>query len=134
MKTIDNDVDNRMGATWWEPDNPMVLLHGSVTHARFAYFRDVIERRLPGRPADLRALDIGSGAGFLAEEFAGLRFSVVGVDPSPVAVEAARRHAEQSGLAIEYLVGRASHCRCPTSHSMSSIAATCSSTSPTWAR
>ncbi len=105
MKTIDNDVYNRIGATWWEPDNPLVLLHGSVTRARFAYFRGVLDRRLPSQPAGLRALDIGSGAGFLAEEFARLGFSVVGVDPSPVAVDAARRHARQSGLSIEYLVG-----------------------------
>jgi len=105
VKAIDNEIYNRIGATWWEPDNPLVLLHGSVTRARFGYFLGVLERRLQGRPADLRALDIGSGAGFLAEEFARLGFTVVGIDPSPVAVEAARRHAEQSGLPIDYLVG-----------------------------
>ena len=105
MKAIDNEMYNRIGATWWEPDNPLVLLHGSVTRARFEYFQGVLDRRLHGRTDGLRALDIGSGAGFLAEEFARIGFSVTGVDPSPVAVEAARRHAEQSGLRIDYLVG-----------------------------
>ena len=105
MKTIDNEMYNRIGATWWEPDNPLVLLHGSVTRGRFEYFQGVLDRRLHGRTDGLRALDIGSGAGFLAEEFARIGFSVTGVDPSPVAVEAARRHAEQAGLPIEYLVG-----------------------------
>jgi 2-polyprenyl-6-hydroxyphenyl methylase / 3-demethylubiquinone-9 3-methyltransferase len=105
VQSIDNDIYNRIGATWWEPDNPLVLLHGSITAARFDYFQRVLKRALQKSPDGLRALDIGSGAGFLAEEFARIGFSVVGVDPSTVAVEAARRHAEQTGLSIEYLVG-----------------------------
>jgi 2-polyprenyl-6-hydroxyphenyl methylase/3-demethylubiquinone-9 3-methyltransferase len=53
----------------------------------------------------LKALDIGCGCGFLAEEFARLGFSVTGVDPSEVAVTTARTHAAKEGLDIRYLVG-----------------------------
>lgn len=103
--TIDNDIYNRMGETWWNEDNPLVMLHGSVTSGRMAYFKDVLSRRIDKPIEGLSALDIGSGAGFLAEEFAAMGFRVVGVEPSPVAVATAKRHAEESELAIEYKVG-----------------------------
>jgi len=102
---IDNDIYNRLGETWWDADNPLVMLHGSVTSGRFAYFVDVLKRQIGEFGPGMRALDIGSGAGFLAEEFARLGFLVSGIDPSPIAVETARRHAGESGLAIEYQIG-----------------------------
>ncbi|NMR31596.1 bifunctional 2-polyprenyl-6-hydroxyphenol methylase/3-demethylubiquinol 3-O-methyltransferase UbiG [Crystallibacter degradans] len=122
---IDNDVYNRFGGSWWDEANPLNLLHGSLTSARMTYFREVLQRELGkdvGRVAKtgslpngsavaraigagLKALDVGCGAGLLAEEFARLGFDVVGVDPSAVAIEAARAHAEMSGLRIRYQVG-----------------------------
>jgi len=53
----------------------------------------------------LQALDIGCGGGFLAEEFARLGCQVVGVDPSAVSIDRARRHAVAAGLDIDYRVG-----------------------------
>ncbi|MBM7805031.1 ubiquinone biosynthesis O-methyltransferase [Geodermatophilus bullaregiensis] len=101
---IDNDVYNRHAAGWWDEDEPLNLLHGSVTPARFGYFVAVLHR-LGRDPSGLRALDIGCGGGFLAEEFARLECRVVGVDPSVPSLETARRHAAQSGLEIDYRVG-----------------------------
>jgi len=102
---IDNDVYNREGEGWWEEDNPLNVLHGSITPGRFAYFRRVLTDQLgPDLPA-LRALDIGCGGGFLAEEFARLGLRVVGVDPSAVSIETARRHAAANGLDLDYRVG-----------------------------
>ncbi len=102
---IDNEIYNREGEGWWEEDNPLNVLHGSITPGRFAYFRDVLTSRLGLRPWDVRALDIGCGGGFLAEEFAHLGCRVVGVDPSAVSIETARRHAAASGLDVDYRVG-----------------------------
>ncbi|MFE3290096.1 bifunctional 2-polyprenyl-6-hydroxyphenol methylase/3-demethylubiquinol 3-O-methyltransferase UbiG [Rhodococcus sp. NPDC059234] len=102
---IDNDVYDRVGATWWDEDNPLNMLHGSLTPGRFAYFREVLAQRLGHDYAGLRALDIGSGGGFLAEEFARIGFRVVGVDPSVVSVDAARRHAATGDLDIDYRIG-----------------------------
>ena len=84
LVTIDNDVYNRLGATWWEDDSPLVMLHGSMTTGRMRYFRSVLASlgRLPGDGHRSSALDIGSGGGFLAEEFCRLGFAVTGVDPS----------------------------------------------------
>jgi 2-polyprenyl-6-hydroxyphenyl methylase/3-demethylubiquinone-9 3-methyltransferase len=102
---IDNDVYNREGEGWWEEDNPLNILHGSITPGRFAYFREVLMGQLGPGLRDIRALDIGCGGGFLAEEFSRLGLQVVGVDPSAVSIETARRHAAANGLDIDYRVG-----------------------------
>jgi 2-polyprenyl-6-hydroxyphenyl methylase/3-demethylubiquinone-9 3-methyltransferase len=99
---IDNDVYDRLGETWWDEGNPLNVLHGSCTPGRMAYFRAVLDR-LGVRVG--RVLDIGCGAGFISEELARRGFAVTGIDPSTVAIEAARAHAEAAGLAIEYVVG-----------------------------
>ncbi|AHK28845.1 3-demethylubiquinone-9 3-O-methyltransferase [Rhodococcus opacus PD630] len=102
---IDNDVYNRVGESWWEEDNPLNLLHGSLTPGRFAYFRKVLGETVGRDHRGLRALDVGSGGGFLAEEFTRIGFRVTGIDPSPVSVDTARRHAAGSALDIEYRIG-----------------------------
>ncbi|MGH3481016.1 MAG: bifunctional 2-polyprenyl-6-hydroxyphenol methylase/3-demethylubiquinol 3-O-methyltransferase UbiG [Nocardioidaceae bacterium] len=102
---IDNDVYNRMGEGWWEEENPLNVLHGSITPGRFAYFRVILTDRLGLDLGDLRALDIGCGGGFLAEEFARLGCQVVGVDPSEVSIETARRHAATTALDVDYRLG-----------------------------
>jgi 2-polyprenyl-6-hydroxyphenyl methylase/3-demethylubiquinone-9 3-methyltransferase len=98
---IDNQIYDRIGDSWWDEASPLNTLHGSFTPGRFAYFRAVLDR-IGLDPAGLRALDIGCGGGFLAEEFARLGCRVVGVDPSPVSIKTAREHAEASALEIEY--------------------------------
>lgn len=103
--TIDNDVYNRLGSRWWDEDSPLNVLQGSLTPGRFTYFRDVLERRTSGTTVGGRALDIGCGGGFLAEEFARLGLEVTGVDPSLVSLDAARQHAASTGLSIDYRVG-----------------------------
>jgi 2-polyprenyl-6-hydroxyphenyl methylase / 3-demethylubiquinone-9 3-methyltransferase len=102
---IDNEIYDRIGQTWWDERSPLNFLHGSMTPGRFAYFREVLTRQGNGRAAGRRALDVGCGGGFLAEEFARLGFDVVGVDPSAVSIEAARGHAAAASLNIDYRVG-----------------------------
>ncbi|MFI6681020.1 bifunctional 2-polyprenyl-6-hydroxyphenol methylase/3-demethylubiquinol 3-O-methyltransferase UbiG [Kribbella sp. NPDC050470] len=100
---IDNQIYNRIGDSWWDEANPLNMLHGSFTPGRFAYFRAVLDR-VALEPAGLRALDVGCGGGFLAEEFARLGCAVTGVDPSSVSVGTARRHADSGRLGIGYAV------------------------------
>lgn len=102
---IDNEVYDREGAGWWDENNPLNILHGSLTPGRFAYFREVLNDRLNLSQQGLRALDIGCGGGFLAEEFTRLGYQVVGIDPSAVSIDTARRHAADAGVAIDYRVG-----------------------------
>ena len=54
--------------------------------------------------AGLRILDIGCGGGILSEPLARLGADVVGADPAAANIEAARLHAAQGDLAIDYRV------------------------------
>ncbi len=101
---IDNDVYDRLGGSWWDESSPLCLLHG-ITPGRFAYFREVLARQRFTATGGLRALDIGCGGGFLAEEFAALGCQVTGIDPSQPSIEAARAHAAGRGLRIDYRIG-----------------------------
>jgi ubiquinone biosynthesis O-methyltransferase len=51
-------------------------------------------------------LDVGCGGGYLAEAFARDGFIVAGVDPAANSIEAARKHASETGLNVDYRVGR----------------------------
>ena len=130
---IDNQIYNRIGDGWWDEANPLNMLNGSFTPGRFAYFRAVLDRT--GRdPAGLRAVDIGCGGGFLAEEFARLGCRVVGIDPSEVSVRTARRAC---GCRPDLASGTPSPpvSGCPLDErelSISRTAVTCSNTCRTW--
>ncbi|MCX5046624.1 bifunctional 2-polyprenyl-6-hydroxyphenol methylase/3-demethylubiquinol 3-O-methyltransferase UbiG [Aldersonia sp. NBC_00410] len=101
---IDNDVYDRIGAGWWDEENPLNMLAGSMTPARFSYFTSVLRRH--GISLDgVRALDVGCGGGFMAEQFARSGARVLGVDPSEVSIAAARRHAAAEDLPIAYRAG-----------------------------
>ena len=59
-----------------------------------------------------RILDLGTGVGFLARNFAGRGAQVTGIDISPEQIEEARRQAGQDGLAIEFRVAPAEETGC----------------------
>ncbi|WP_068275336.1 bifunctional 2-polyprenyl-6-hydroxyphenol methylase/3-demethylubiquinol 3-O-methyltransferase UbiG [Aldersonia kunmingensis] len=102
--SIDNGVYDRIGSGWWDEDNPLNMLQGSMTPARFDYFASVM--RDHGRSPDgLRGLDVGCGGGFMSERFARAGVTVLGIDPSEVSLATARKHAETNGLPIEYRTG-----------------------------
>jgi 2-polyprenyl-6-hydroxyphenyl methylase/3-demethylubiquinone-9 3-methyltransferase len=96
-----------LGDTWWDADGPMAPLH-RVNPVRIGWARDLIVRHFKletpvGAPlAGVDLLDVGCGAGLFAEPLARLGADVVGVDPSPAAIEAARRHAEETGARLAY--------------------------------
>jgi 2-polyprenyl-6-hydroxyphenyl methylase/3-demethylubiquinone-9 3-methyltransferase len=97
----------RLAAEWWDPDGGFRPLH-KLNPARLAFLRDTIARhfgRDAARPrpfAGIRLLDIGSGGGLVAEPMARLGAEVVGIDPGGANIEAARMHAAESGLALDY--------------------------------
>lgn len=96
--------------TWWDEDGPMAPLH-RLNPVRIAWARDLIARHFKlearaGLPlAGVSLLDVGCGAGLLAEPMARLGADVVGVDPARSAIEAARRHAEETGARLAYRMG-----------------------------
>ena len=108
--TVDQGEIDRfsaLAAEWWDPRGKMAPLH-KFNPVRIGYIRDQAALRF-GRDAKkldsmkgLRILDIGCGGGLLSEPLARLGASTIGVDPSETNIEAARQHAGQSGLAIDY--------------------------------
>ncbi len=85
----------------------MAALH-KLNPVRLGYIRDRVcaeRRRDPRstRPLDgLDVLDVGCGGGLLSEPLARMGANVTGIDLGDANLEAARRHAEASGLAIAY--------------------------------
>jgi 2-polyprenyl-6-hydroxyphenyl methylase/3-demethylubiquinone-9 3-methyltransferase len=96
-----------MAAEWWDPRGKMGMLH-RFNPVRLAFVKEAACRQF-GRGgkrldalAGLRILDIGCGAGILSEPLARMGAKVVGADPSAANIAAAKLHAEQAGLAIDY--------------------------------
>jgi 2-polyprenyl-6-hydroxyphenyl methylase / 3-demethylubiquinone-9 3-methyltransferase len=96
-----------MAAEWWDPRGKMGMLH-KFNPVRLAFIKEAACRQF-GRDgkrldalAGLRILDIGCGAGILSEPLARMGARVVGADPSAANIAAAKLHAEQAGLAVDY--------------------------------
>lgn len=102
---IDNEMYNRLQHTWWDENGFLNLLKSGLNPGRFGYMRRMLTQEMGLDPKGLRVLDVGSGGGLLAEEFATLGCDVTGVDPAIESIKVAREHARQSGLAIEYVEG-----------------------------
>jgi len=95
---------------WWDPDGSEAMLH-KLNPVRLEYVREQIDRHWQAdecsrRPLEGKtALDVGCGAGLLAEPLTRLGASVTGLDAAPELIVAARDHAAAMGLAIEYRAG-----------------------------
>jgi len=95
---------------WWDPKGSSAMLH-KLNPVRLAFVRAAVDAHWPdlrgvARPlAGKRALDVGCGAGLLAEPLARLGAVTTGVDAAPENIAAAKAHAEGMGLAIDYRAG-----------------------------
>lgn len=98
---------SRHAGDWWLPRGPMAALH-KFNPVRLAYIRDQAAARFQrdAKKLDcldgLRILDIGCGGGILSEPLARIGADVVGADPAAENIEAARAHAQASGVAVDY--------------------------------
>lgn len=100
----------KLAAEWWDPRGSSAMLH-RLNPVRLAFIRAAVDLHWRCNPAERRplagkrALDVGCGAGLLAEPLARLGASVTGVDAAAENVAAAQDHAAGSGLAIDYRGG-----------------------------
>lgn len=92
---------------WWDPDGSEAMLH-RLNPVRLKYLRDQVDQHWQADETGFRplagktALDVGCGAGLLAEPLARLGASVTAIDASEELIEAAKAHAKAGGLDIDY--------------------------------
>ena len=113
MTSIVQDEVRRFGAQapdWWDPNGPEAMLH-KLNPVRLKYLRDQVDQHwqcdeCSRRPLEGKtALDVGCGAGLLAEPLARLGAKVTGLDASPELIAVALEHAQSGGLEIDYRAG-----------------------------
>jgi 2-polyprenyl-6-hydroxyphenyl methylase / 3-demethylubiquinone-9 3-methyltransferase len=95
---------------WWDPNGSEAMLH-KLNPVRLQYLRDMINQHwqvdehsrtpLEGKTA----LDVGCGAGLLAEPLARLGATVTGTDAAHELIAVAREHAAAMRLEIDYRAG-----------------------------
>ncbi|RZM07603.1 MAG: methyltransferase domain-containing protein, partial [Sphingomonas sp.] len=78
----------KMAAEWWDPKGSSAMLH-RLNPVRLGYIRRAVDSHWGGNRASFapltgkRALDVGCGAGLLAEPLARLGAAVTGLDAAP---------------------------------------------------
>ncbi len=97
---------------WWNPYGKFKVMH-VFNHARRGYIEAYVaqkfQRSLKHKNpfAGIRILDVGCGGGLICEPLALLGATVVGVDATSRNIEIAKRHAQQTGVDIDYRHGTA---------------------------
>lgn len=80
---------------WWDQEGPLKTLH-DINPTRLAFIKKYVDLK------GLRVLDVGCGGGILAEAMAFEGAQVTGLDVEVHVIEAARAHAKEAGLVVEY--------------------------------
>jgi 2-polyprenyl-6-hydroxyphenyl methylase/3-demethylubiquinone-9 3-methyltransferase len=99
-----------MAKDWWDPRGSSAMLH-RLNPVRLRYIREQADRHFDLDPASFTplagktALDVGCGAGLLAEPLKRLGASVTAIDAAAENIAVARDHATAAGLAIDYRAG-----------------------------
>ncbi len=101
------DRFRRIASEWWDQKGKFAPLH-KLGPARLQFIRDQLMAHFGREGTPLRSLtglsllDIGCGGGLISEPVARMGARVTGIDPGRENIEAARRHAVDAGLAIDY--------------------------------
>ena len=94
----DSDVEqfDKMADAWWDLDGVCKPLH-QLNPFRLQYVMDRVNLK------DKSVLDLGCGAGILAESLSKAGACVTAVDPAANLIDVAKVHARQGNLQIDYI-------------------------------
>ncbi|WP_223428660.1 bifunctional 2-polyprenyl-6-hydroxyphenol methylase/3-demethylubiquinol 3-O-methyltransferase UbiG [Tateyamaria pelophila] len=95
----DLSIYDDVAANWWSDDIRWVRTLKNLVPGRLAWFDHHVDW------GGLAVLDLGCAGGFMAEAVATRGANVTGIDPAAQAIDAARTHAAEAGLEIQYDVG-----------------------------
>jgi len=90
IKKFDN-----VAKIWWDPKGEMGTLH-TINPLRTKFITENLD--MP----NCKILDVGCGGGILTEALAKLGAQVTGIDLSEASIEAAKLHAKEQGMNIDY--------------------------------
>ncbi|MET0372972.1 MAG: bifunctional 2-polyprenyl-6-hydroxyphenol methylase/3-demethylubiquinol 3-O-methyltransferase UbiG [Rhizorhabdus sp.] len=100
----------KLAADWWDPRGSSAMLH-KLNPPRLRYIRATIDQHWAGDSTAMKPLagkqvvDVGCGAGLLAEPLARMGAAVTAIDAAPQNVAVAKLHAEKQALQIDYRAG-----------------------------
>ena len=95
----DLTIYDKVADRWWSDDIRWVRTLKNLVPGRLAWFDRQIDWQ--GKAV----LDLGCAGGFMAEALAQQGAQATGIDPATDAIDAARAHARENGLRIDYDVG-----------------------------
>lgn len=104
------ELFGKLAGDWWDPHGASAMLH-KLNPVRLKYIRDQVDQRWQCDECsrtpltEKTALDVGCGAGLLAEPLARLGAKVTGIDASPELIAVANEHSRAGGLEIDYCAG-----------------------------
>ena len=100
------DKFSKIAEDWWNPEGKFKPLH-KFNPTRIKYIKDkilnhfkILNNEKPLK--NLKILDIGCGGGLLSEPISRLGANITGIDASEKNINAAKIHAKQSNLKINY--------------------------------
>ncbi len=100
---VNNDIYETLGERWYDADDDPVALSRAESRFRNPWIARTIDTRFPGRACAV--LDVGCGAGFLANYLSSLGHLVTGLDVAEDSLRVA--HAHDGSGKVDYRVGDA---------------------------
>jgi len=98
---------NALAEEWWKPNGAFKVVH-AFNQARITHISQrlaaLFERdpQAPNPLAGLKIIDVGCGAGLVAEPLSHLGASVLGIDAAERNIAVAEHHARMSGASLTY--------------------------------
>lgn len=99
---INNDIYDQEGDRWWQTDFSLNLIKTVLNPCRISYAKKIFDH-VNLKSVSKSALEVGCGGGIFSEEIARLGFITTGIDPSEQSLNAAKKHADENQLNIEYM-------------------------------